>query len=571
MPPSAVMVSEVEADICDWIFKIYQDEACAEGDEASTLVLFFDAYFNPIDYDVDDEITENGFGEQDMEKRTVRRFASFNLVADQLRTEYLHQISCLHNVLLEVNGGDIFRISLITIERVGIIDTMIESEVRFYFKRIDNAFPTMIGLIACCRPAYEDAPFEDDCPELPGVDGDCGDFSLAVTESGGNLTATPSDAPGAVVTNWLYKATLADPWTLIAEDASSIALGATGHYKAVATSLSCVADDSYLYQGLCDGVSVEIEDNGAGLLAIPTNCDSPVYTWYIWDEINEEWDEVFDGAAAYVPGVAGVYRVLMTGCGDCVAEAIHGWTGETECEVEFLFYELNSQLIVEPEESEEETYSYEWYRDTGDGPELIQSGSSNFLDIPGEGHYEVYITRTDGCTGYGSKVILASETCVLTLSVGVTGDNATATLDGCGEEEATFTWYRNIGSGFNQVGTGNPFELPGTGLYRLIVSCGDCTKQIDFFHCPSAEEDTCKQSQYFEDFSGTTLAITEFTLPDTGDYTEKWIRDHVWVFRAAQKVSYNIGFTIDNGTNSIELSWVSENEHIEVYLFADCV
>jgi len=571
MPTSAVMVSEVEADICPWIFKIYQDEACGE-EELSALELFFDAYFNPIDYDIDDEITENGFGEQDLERRTVRRFASFNLIADQLRTEYLHQLSCLHNVLLEVQGGDIYQISLITIDRVGTLDQMIENEVRFYFKRIDGEFPTMIGLLACCRPAYTDAPFDDDCPELPGSTAECGAFAVEVSQSGGDLTATPSDAPGPVTTNWLYRETESDPWTILVEDASSVSLGAFGIYKAVTNSEGCSVDDTYLYQDLCESVTVAISEDGAGLLATAGGCESPVFTWYEWDTENTEWDEVFTGTA-YVPTGAGVFRVVMSGCGDCVAEAIHDFEGTSTCEsFDVGLQYLSGVLNVLHDACEGlEPATYTWYRDTGAGPVLVQSGTDASYDVTTEGLYEVYVICEGGCSGSARKVILESETCVLTLSVGVTGDDATATLDGCGEEPATYTWYRNIGSGFNEVGTGNPFELPGTGLYRLIVACGDCTKQIDFFHCPDTESDTCKQSQYFEGFSGTDLVITEFTLPDTGLYTAQWFRDHLWVFRAAQKVSYDIGFTVDNGTNTITLLWAAEDEYIEVYLFAECV
>lgn len=568
--PNAVVVSEVESDVCDWNFKMYQEEDC-DGSSGSSLVLYFDGYMNPIDYETDDDEEENGFGQKELIRRTIRRFASFNLVCDQLRNEYLHRFSALKNMVLEVrDGGEIYTLKRIDIDRQGILDGyLVDNVVKLYFMHEDF---DELGMMSCCRPAYTDAPFTDDCPDVTGSTGECGTFSLLITIEDTTLTATPTDAPGAVTINWVYRETSADPWTLLIQDASSVSLGAYGQYKAIATSEGCSADDTYLFQDPCAQVTVTIQDNGTGLVAVGSGCDTPTYTWSEWNVGTEAWDEVFTGAS-YVPSGAGIFKVVMTGCDACAPEAIHEWEGETGCEIDTdLQYVAGVLGVLHDACAEGETASYEFYRDQGSGPVLVQSGLDATYDVTEEGLYEVYLTCTDGCTGYARLVILQSETCVLTLSVGVTDDTATATLDGCGEDPATYTWFRNIGSGFNQVGTGNPFELPGTGLYRLTVECGECSKTIDFFHCPDGDgEDTCKQSQYFEGFSGTDLTITEFTLPDTGTYAEEWLRDHVWVFRASGKVSYNIGFTIDNGTNKIILSWEAEGEYIEVYFFAECV
>jgi len=567
--PNAVVVSDFSPDVCDWKFKIYQEEDC-DGTSEEGLILYFDGYMNPLEYEIDDEEEENGFGQTEFIRRTIRRVASFNLVCDQLRNEYLHQMSAMKNLIFEVrDGGATYDILKLDIDRQGVLDGyLVDNQVRMYFS--SDAF-TEIGLISCCRPAYTEAPFEDDCPTLPGGTGECGDFAVLVTESGGNLTATPSDAPGTVVINWLYRESSSDPWQLLVEDSSSISLGAFGQYKAVVSSDGCVVDDTYLYQDACDGITVTIQDNGVGLVAVGSGCETPTYTWSEWDAVLEIWNEVATGAS-YVPGAAGTFKVVMTGCGSCAPEAIHEWAGETECSIDAdLQYVAGVLGVLHDACAEGETVSYEWYLDTGSGPVLVQSGLNAFYDVTTEGLYEVYVLCSDDCNGYARMVILESEICVLSLSVGVTEDTATATLDGCGEDPATYTWFRNNGSGYNEVGTGNPFDLPGTGLYKLVVECGDCTKSIEFFHCPAAESDDCKQSQYFEGFSGTGLVITEFTLPDTGTYTEEWIRDHVWVYRAGQKVSFNIGFTIDNGTNTITLSWEAEDEYIEVYYFADCV
>lgn len=566
--PNAVVVSEVAADVCDWNFKIYQDEECSGG-SPSPLTLYFEGYFNPIDYEFDDEEEEDGFGRITLIKRTIRRVANFNLICDQLRNEHLHNLSSTKNIILEVrDGGEVYNILRLDIEKQGILDGyLIDNVVKLYFA--NDSF-NELGMISCCRSAYTDAPFEDDCPDLPGgtVDG-CGDFAVTIDEDGGELTAEVTDAPAEYEVNWLYRASEGDLWTLLVSDALMISLGAFGQYRAVAVSDGCTTDQTYLYQDPCASITVSITDNGVGLVAVGSGCDTPTYTWSKWDEEDEEWDEVFTGAS-YVPGSAGTYKVVMTGCDACAPEAIHEWSGETGCSIGASMTYVDGVLSVLHDACSEGTTTYEWYRDNGSGPVLVQSGLDPTLDVTSEGLYEVYVICEDGCSGYARRVVLVSETCVLSLSVGVSDGTATATLDGCGDDPATYTWFRNNGSGYNEVGTGNPFELPGTGLYKLVVACGECTKTIEFFYCPSDAPSDCQQSQYFEGFSGTDLTITEFDLPDTGTYSEEWIRDHLWVYRAGQKVAYGIGFTIDNGTNKIILSWDAEGEYIEVYFFADC-
>lgn len=558
-------VSDNESEICNWTFSIYQDETC-DGSEPDTLQLYFDVLMNPMRYEVEDESEVNGFGQRKLRRRVIDRVANFDLIADELMTEYLYRLSAMSGTVIEVNGGSTFVIEQMNITDNGTFDqTFKQLQISLYFVSEDAS----LGLISCCRPAYTDAPFVDDCPDLPGSSDDCGAFAVEVTQDAFELTATVSDAPGTTTTNWYYRESTDVPWTLLIADASTVSLGEYGHYRAVVISEGCQVDESYLFADPCDLVTLEIEDQGAALSAVSAGCETPSYEWFLWNEGTEDWD-AFDTGQTIVPGDPGLYMVRLTGCGDCTREQVAQWTGTTTCEIAATLSYADGVLSVFHDACDG-SQTYEWYRDTGAGPVLVQSGLATTYDVEDEGLYEVYVICDDDCTGYDRLVILTSEICVLTLSVGVTGDTATATLDGCGEEEATLTWYRNNGSGFQSVGTGNPFELPGTGLYRLIVTCGECTKQTDFFYCPGDEGDSCKSSQYFEGFSGAVLEITEFTLPDTGLYTERWIRDHLWVFRQAQKITYNIGFTIDFGANEITLSWNAENEHIEVYFFAECV
>lgn len=569
MNPSARMMSNIEEGLCDWKFRIYQDSDCNGDFPEPYLALYFDAYFNPLDYDENSDEEDNGFGELVLERKIITRVANFDLIADQVMTEYLYQMSCKTNLRLHARESDeVFEIIKMDIERKGVVEGyLIDQQIRFTFRHDDF---DALGLISCCRPALTDPPFEDDCPDNPGGSGECGDFAVEVTRSGDDLTATPTDAPGATSTNWLYRETLNDPWELLVTDASSIALGEYGIYKAVTTSEGCSVDDSYLYQDPCSLLSVEIQDAGAGLVAVGSGCDTPIYTWFLWDPDLMTWTEVYDGGPSFVPSVAGTYRVEYSGCDTCVAEDVHEWTGETECEVttSLVYNDGILSVLFEPC-GEGETNTKSWTLDTGDGPEVIQSGpTANTWNVTEPGLYEVTVTCSGGCVGYARHVITCIEGCVLDLSVAVEGDIATATVDGC-EDDIEFTWYRNSGSGSQEAGTGNPFDLPGVGLYRLHVVCGDCEKDIEFLHCPSADN-TCQQSQYFTDFVGTVLTITAFDLPNPLDVTEKYIRDNLWVFRQNTKQSYNIGFTIDYENAQIILSWDAEGEFIEVYWLGGC-
>lgn len=567
MNPANRMVCNLEECLCDWKFRIYQNEDC-NGEIVGALEMYYDAYFNPLDYEKDEDEEENGFGEIESSRVILRRVANFNVIVDQQQQEYLYRQSVMNNLrLYDRDSEEIFTILKMAIDKVGVLDGyLIELQIRLYFSHEDFE---KLGMISCCRPAFTDAPFNDDCPELPGGTDDCGDFDVTVTIDGDDLTATPTDAPGAVTINWLYREDASQPWTTLVLNASTISLGAFGQYKAVALSEGCSVDDSYLYQDPCGSMSVTIEDNGAGLTAVGIGCLTPIYTWFVWDEDNSEWDQVFIGAS-FVPAEAGIYKVVLSGCGDCTTEAIHEWSGDSDCELTVSLNYVGNQLNALTSPCESGGQSYEWYRDNGAGPVLVQSGLLATYLVTDSGLYEVYVTCIDSdCTGYARKVITCTDSCMLTLDIAIDADTATATVDGC-EGDIEFTWFRNSGSGYQEVGTGNPFELEEVGLYRLDVLCEDgCDISQEFFHCPGSTQ--CNKSQYFTNFVGTNLVITAFNLPNPEDFTEKYIRDNLWVFRNTQKVSFNLGYTIDFENNTIILTWEAESEFIEVYWRADCL
>lgn len=568
MNPTARFVSIYAEGICDSKFSIYQEEDCS-GNSISGLRLYIDAFFNPMDYEEDIEDEENGFGKKTIIRKTITRVPNFDVIVDQLHNEYFYRLSCTPNLRLHVAADDkIYKITDLSIERKGIINNyLLEITIKLTFE--DSSF-VELGYISCCRPAYEDAPFVDDCPDLPGSTGDCGDFAVSLSLAGDILTATPTDAPGTVTINWMFRPDVASPWTLLAPNASSVSLGAFGHYKATAVSQGCSVDDTYLYQDPCGSITVEITDNGVGLVAVGSGCDTPAYAWSVWDEENQEWDEMYTGGPSYIPPGAGTYKVVLSGCDDCTAEAIAIWDGSgCTLTTSILVEDGSLTALHDPCGDGDGGQTYDWYRDQGSGPELIQSGEVSTLVIPGPGLFELYVICNDSdCQGYARKVVTCNDDCLLTLDIAVVADVATATLGGCEEETATFTWYRNQGTGYMEAGTGNPFDLPGSGLYKLAVQCGDCSVVQEFFHCPGASD--CQKSQYFTNFIGTELTITAFTVPNPADVTDKYIRDNLWVFRAGQKVSYNIGFTITFADNKITLSWEAESEFIEVYWLGDC-
>lgn len=565
MNPTARFVSAYEEGLCDWKFRIYQEEDC-EGNAITGLMLYIDAFFNPMDYEEDIEDEENGFGKKTIIRKTITRIPNFDVVVDQLHNEYFFRLACTPNLRLHVKDGNTYKITDLSVERKGVISNyLLELTIKLTFE--DDSF-IELGYISCCRPAYEDAPFVDDCPDLPGSTDDCGDFAVSISLAGSILTATPTAPPGSVTINWMYRENVASPWTLLAPNASSVTLGAFGHYKATAVSQGCSVDDTYLYLDPCSSITVTITDNGVGLVAVGSGCDTPSFAWYVWDEINQEWDEMYTGGPSYVPPGAGIYKVVLSGCDDCTAEAIANWDG-SGCTLTTTLDVDEGSLVVFHDPCEGGSQTYDWYLDQGTGPELVQSGELATLAIAGPGLYEVYVICDDSdCQGYARKVVTCDDPCLITLDIAVVADIATATVTGCDEESASFTWYRNQGTGYMEAGTGNPFDLPGSGLYKLTVVCGDCTVSQEFFHCPGASD--CQKSQYFSNFSGTELTITAFTVPNPDDVTEKYIRDNLWVFRQGSKISYDVGFTLSFVDNKIILSWDAESEFIEVYWLGDC-
>lgn len=524
--PGTIMASFTDTVLCstNLYFEVHPEEC--NGTPVSRI--YFDAQFKQTQYNVDEELSENGFGESRVDRRVVKRRQRFDVVVDRYIKNFIYEL-CFGNKRIQAAATDIsastFEIFEIEIEEEELDDELALLTISFVSE--DNVQVQTFGTNACCNDLFEDGPFEDPClSELSPISG-CGDAAISISEAGGILTATVTDFASPTI-RW----TLTDMngnVTELAANAASVPLSTFGTYRAIITECGLYTD--YPYLDSCANFSVQItQDTNQTLIAEVTEApDTPTFTWYLWD--GADWVETGDGSSILVIEEGGLYRVLVSASGCSVEDTFTAAYSDCDTEVS-LSYSSGSieATLTNPPASP----TFTWYKDTGSGPvEYLAASGQDTIEPDGAGLYSVEVSDGAGCTAYGQLVHLGTCSLFDVLITALRPNTTYATLQASAimpPDTTTFEWFQNTGSGYVQIGSGNTIDITSNGTVRVRATSGGCVSEDEFpFSVDPTTDDTYEK---YKTLSSTDeFVVTEFALPNPGVLTANEISAEldVWV------------------------------------------
>lgn len=485
--------------LCDWNFKLEHDGECLSDPIVSPIYIVGNVQ-TPT-YDKYTEVEEDGLGTTHTSIKRVQPVFAIITMADEYMLRYFYEMmakSLRHKI---TSGGD----NPIEIE---IYDLDVEHEtVAPHVHRVtityrsDDENSKAVGIAGCCTPLYDDAPYEE-CPsDDPGSDPDpidCSELDITVVRSGDDLISTVTGAPGAYSVTWLYRPNSTAPWQSLIVGASSISLGAPGIYRAVLNAAGCSQQfDQYLYQDPCAGIGVTAKIEGPAIVATAQGCQGGTYTFQLYDEDSEVWEDVVDHDMGnmYIPDETGLYKVIYE-CEECTAEAIIFFAYEEDCPEAILeIFREEDTLTLEIDIENIDSFSWEY--DSGSGLQGVGS-NSNTLEIDGNGLYVVTVT-SGNCT-YKKHIVIndeCEEECDLEVSINANVTDGVGTLTGIVTTsldlgDAEVDWHKNNGqSGWVPYDSGTmDVPIDTNGLFRIRVKIGDCIAEAYYFNsiCEECDE-----------------------------------------------------------------------------------
>lgn len=485
--------------------------------------ILFKGEFEPITFEKTEEVTEDGFGGEKTILKRVDRIYNLKTFAD------LNFVNHFHNLAA---GAEYFKIEDLIGSAADIEIYKLEVEVNPLGRNLYEvilSFKTelaghkAVGLAGCCKPLYEEAPYEDDCPDPGNGNGngngeepDCSELDISISKTGDDLEANVSGAPGAYQVNWLFRPNENSPWETLIENASMVQLDEPGIYRAVLLAEGCdQKSDNYLYAGECHGIGVTLAQVENTLVATPTGaCPNGIYEFYLWNDSADEWDlQTHDDSAVFVPSQDGLYKTVYI-CGECEVENVALFSEDAECTALDIGIDRDGNELQATGVGGAVDPSYQWYRDVGNGFIELSGETGSTLQLPGNGLFKLVVTD-EGCEYEAQKLVLDPVECdpCDSVAVGISyeGDQLTAHTVGC--EESGITWFTNDGNGWTQVGSGANHTTQSTGLYRARVTCGDCTKDAYFLVCEVGEGwpggfDVLEYSEFMESGDSVQLPTT---------------------------------------------------------------
>ncbi len=477
-------------DECPYDFKLSQEEPCGTYEVAP---IYMQVEWLPVAYDVVEEAVEDGYGIEKIVSRAVNRLFAFECYADEYMLKFIYElIYSSERLLLEDPTAVQLEIYNANAEHEELTRGSYRVTVSFYS---DDVAAVRFGHTACCRPLYEEAPYDPECPSDGGegpINPECDDLAIHVIRNDDSLVANVSGAPGTYSVTWLYRATPSGTWQTLIVGATSISLAGFGTYRAVVTAAGCgQLHDQYLYQDPCGGYDVRIRRSGrAGLVAeMPQGYEGASFVWEFNDGTG--WVTLDDTTAAIVADESGDYRVTAT-YEECEDQDVTSIV-VTSCDFSAVMNRAGNTLSIAVSGCSG-TPSFTWALDRGDGPVALP-GTTETHEATQSGLYITDIT-CDGCVLTIQRVVLIDEcnVCELTTQITVEGPYAILNHSGCDDiESATIQWSRNSGQGWTLIGSGTQLmEMTQTGLYRARMQCGDCVSEAFYLHmvCDECDEFT---------------------------------------------------------------------------------
>jgi hypothetical protein len=474
-----------EDDLCDHNLSLAIDhESCPVMTISD---IFLRVEWLPVEFRETKEEEPDGFGSTRIKMRAVNVFHVFTTWCDLSMRTPIYELILGNNAVLVSNGtttisGFNFEIEE---EKFGALD-LFKLTIKFECLGVNGQDP--FGVTGCCRPIYEEAPYDDECPpcddsgEGEGEDPyDCNLITFSISRVGNDLvSALGGDPPTPYTIQWQFQANPNAPWQILSSNATSIGLGDYGKYRAILNVPGCpVRIDEYIYSNPCVTVNLQaIQIGNAIHMSVTGECEDPVYSVEWYDGVNFV-SRSHDGSDTYFPisGENGIYRIEVLCDNNCFKSTIidYNYTDPEDCpDVEIEIQRNEGVLIAIPTGNYVGMPTYQWYLDTGNG--FNPMGTNQIQPIAVTAYYWVRVT-VDGCTYDQYKMVDISDDCELCLLTGVITKEAeilTLEYSNCNSDEPVITWWVNFGAGYINLGTGQTMELQGAGLYKAVIVCGDC-------------------------------------------------------------------------------------------------
>jgi len=364
--------------------------------EISDFDLYLDiAAFEPIAYQKTEKTIELALG-KDLPVYTVfDPRVTFTVVGDETLHNQLLLMSA-HQAITFTNIDESQDEEVYTMEVTATpVNTLLEIKVTMSF--VDAQYAKKL----CCGSYYENAPFNECDGEGetgdPNNDPACADYAVTITLTTGPDTLTASTVGGGDGTEtftWYKDGILFGTGT-------SINPVLSGEYRVDAVKGNCTDSTTYTYSIGCDGYAVTITaitlDDGTVIYIAEANIVS-TYQWE--EEIAAVWTEIVgETGVSFQPAASGTFRVVAT-AGECEA------TSDSEiyelpdsCTGVFTITLENNEGTLEVtivDYAGEETPTYEWYLDTGDGLAVLDGETGATVADAAPGYYTVVVT-IDGC------------------------------------------------------------------------------------------------------------------------------------------------------------------------------
>lgn len=481
--------------LCYYNLTISQDENCGTYTVAD---IYAWVEFLPVEYEESEEFIEDGYGVQRLLSRAITPNMGFAVIVDEYMKKFFYELfySSEFVMLTDLVAVTPLKVYGAKITSETLDDGLYRLTVRY---KSDEQGSSTFGTAGCCRPLYEEAPYEDGCPdggegEGEGEPVDCTGFDVEVTREDDTLTATVSNEPAGTVITWLYRINDQAVWTTLIVNATSISLSGFGQYRAVATAPVCGSKvDQYLYNDPCGGYDVTLRRSGAaGVIAeMPQGYEAATYIWEYDD--GGGFDLMVDTGAAVVAPGPGYIRVTAT-YGECVDQDVIEVI-ISDCDFDATI-ELDGDILTVTVEDCEDTPTFVWKLDDGTS-EVTLPGTSSTLQTTASGLYTAEVTCGDCMIPVSKVVIIDCDDCDLMISIDSTG-----VTDGVGTLEAVITtdedtegitvnWDVMTPNGFVPYEHGSmTTAISENGAYRLTVTLGTCVRVKYYYNseCLDCEE-----------------------------------------------------------------------------------
>lgn len=374
-------------------YSLEGSSSCFDDIDAITLYVDIPA-FDPTEYIRTERGTETGESEEIITWRKVEPLVRFSIYGNTALVNLLNQLA-LHEQIVFTNIPDSVGAIVKSMEVAAspVLDHMrIDISLTF----ADSSIITSL----CCGSYYENAPFNECDGEGetgdPSNDPECTDYEVSISLVAGppdELSASSTGGGAGSETFTWYKD------GILFGTGATVQVTIPGTYRVDAVKGSCLSSTSYTYSGDCGGFEVGIVevDIETGVILIATPNLTSTVQWQVFND--PTWEDVAGETDIYFEPIEdGTYRAVAT-AGECEAESDSVVVElPVDCDGLFTVEVTNESGTLTSEISDYEgegTPTYQWYRDTGNGIELVADATEATFADASPGYYTVFVTLDD--------------------------------------------------------------------------------------------------------------------------------------------------------------------------------